>query len=114
MEHPQPAKTSPTVLLRRLLACLSYDWVVPLFDLLNNLRRTVAYGRHEGMYEFLLYDATLDLHDPTGRTATFRKHQRVKFPHPTNKLPRIRRRVGRIGSQSLTRCTFFSDADFAC
>lgn len=66
-------------LLRRLLAGFSQDWVTLLFDLYRAIRRWVNRQRREGMYEILDYDATLELVDPRGETAIFKKQQRVKF-----------------------------------
>lgn len=66
-------------LLRSLRTCLSQDWIELLFDLYRILHRWVAKHRHEGMYEILDYDSTLDLIDPRGETAIFKRRQRVKF-----------------------------------
>ena len=79
MGQPPTAKSSLLRLLRRVLAGSSLAWVATLLDLFHGLRRLVAYPHEEGLYEFLVYDATLELRDATGRTAVFRKHQRVKF-----------------------------------
>jgi hypothetical protein len=65
--------------VRRLLSATSLAWVATLLDLIHGLRRLMAYPHEEGLYEFLIYDATLELRDAKGRTAIFRKHQRVKF-----------------------------------
>jgi hypothetical protein len=65
--------------MRRMLAGSSLSWVAPLLDLLHSLRRLVTYPQEEGLYEFLVYDATLELLDVKGQTAVFRKHQQVKF-----------------------------------
>lgn len=37
------------------------------------------YRNREGLYEILEYNSTLELLDSQGKTATFKKHQRVKF-----------------------------------
>ena len=79
MGHPHTAKSSPSLLLRRLLSSFSLEWLPVVFALFNTLHQVLTRKPPEGMYEFLLYDAILDLPDPTGRRATFRKHQRVKF-----------------------------------
>ena len=79
MAHPQPAKNSLGLLLRRLLSYFSLDWVAALLDLVHGLRRMWTHGRQEGMYEILDYDTTLELLDPKGERAVFYKRQRVKF-----------------------------------
>jgi hypothetical protein len=79
MGNPLTTKASPGLLLRRLLTYLSLEWISAALDLFHRLYRLFSRKPPEGMYEFLLYDALLDLPDPNGRRATFRKHQRVKF-----------------------------------
>ena len=79
MAHPQPAKNSLGLLLRRLVAYFSLDWIAALLDLVHSLSRVWTHGRQEGMYEILDYDTTLELLDPQGERAIFYKRQRVKF-----------------------------------
>jgi hypothetical protein len=64
---------------RRLLASLPQGWITLLFDLYQAVRQFLKRERHEGMYEILEYDSTLDLVDPKGETAIFKRRQRVKF-----------------------------------
>ncbi len=66
-------------LLHRLLSSFSQDWVALLFDLYRALRQWLIQQRQEGMYEILDYDSTLELVDPKGETAVFKRRQRVKF-----------------------------------
>lgn len=80
MASDDNSKPDTGSLLSRLLQfCLSQDWVTLLFDLYRALRRWLNRQRREGMYEILDYDATLELVDPKGKTAIFKKQQRVKF-----------------------------------
>jgi hypothetical protein len=62
---------------RRLFALISPHWIPALLQLYSDVRQWLA--RDRGLYEFLLYDATLELRDVHGHTAILRKHQRVKF-----------------------------------
>src|ERR1700752_2585592 len=70
------SETPPIGLLLRLL---SQDWLGLLPDLYRALRLWLKHYRHPGMYEILDYDSTLDLVDPKGKTAIFKRRQRVKF-----------------------------------
>ena len=80
MASAQNSKSDTGSLLSRLIQlCLSQDWVTLLFDLYRALRRWLNRQRREGMYEILDYDATLELVDPKGKNAIFKKQQRVKF-----------------------------------
>jgi hypothetical protein len=64
---------------RNLLTYLPQGWIVFLFDLYRALRLFLRRERHEGMYEILDYDSTLELVDPKGETAVLKKRQKVKF-----------------------------------
>jgi hypothetical protein len=80
--NAKPQTQSPSGLLpssRRLLAWPPLDWLIFFFDLFRSLHQVITQRAHEGMYEILDYDATLELVDPTGETAIFKRHQRVKF-----------------------------------
>ena len=79
MNAPHQLNSPPSSLLRKILACFSQDWLVLLPDLYRALHLWFKRHRHEGMYEILDYDATLELVDPKGKTAIFTKRQRVKF-----------------------------------
>ena len=61
------------------MSWLSPDWTLTLLDLYRGLRQFLQRERHEGMYEILDYDSTLELMDPRGEIAVFKKRQRVKF-----------------------------------
>ena len=73
------AQSSSKTILRTLLAYVSQDWLTFLPDLLTLLRRWLKRQTHDGMYDILDYDATLELVDPKGKTAIFKRRQRVKF-----------------------------------
>jgi hypothetical protein len=79
MTWAHKAKLSASPLSHRLLSYLSPDWIPILLDLYRNLRQFLMRDRHEGMYEILDYDTTLELVGPQGETAIFKRRQRVKF-----------------------------------
>lgn len=66
-------------LVRSILACLPNGWLALLLDVYLVARRWLIQHRHEGLYEILDYDATLELKDRTGTNAIFTKRQKVKF-----------------------------------
>ena len=79
MDLTTQAHYAPALPARRLLAYLPQDWISLLFDLYRALRLFIRRERHEGMFEILEYDSTLELADPKGATAIFKRHERVKF-----------------------------------
>jgi hypothetical protein len=66
-------------LWRKILACFSLEWLILLPDLYQLIQRWLKGQRHEGLYEVLDYNLTLELLDPQGETAIFKKRQQVKF-----------------------------------
>lgn len=66
-------------LFRKILACFSLEWLTILPDLYQMVRRWFRRQRHEGMYEILNYDSSLELVDTKGKIALFKRRQRVKF-----------------------------------
>lgn len=78
MRSTEAPPTNVGSLLRRLLTCLSYDWLSLLLDVYRYVQQ-VSSRQQAGMYEILDYDATLELLDAQGATAVFRKRQKVKF-----------------------------------
>jgi hypothetical protein len=79
MESTHKTKYEPALPIRRFLAYLPQDWISLLFDLYRALRLFIRRERHEGMYEILEFDSTLELVDPKGKTAIFKRRQQVKF-----------------------------------
>ena len=69
----------PDKIWARVPVLLSHDWVVLFFDLYRALRFWINHQRHEGIYEILDYDSTLELLDVKGKNAIFKKRQQVKF-----------------------------------
>lgn len=78
MTHPIPTNYQNKLL----------RWVLPIltsegFDLFLKALRIVwqQFSRewHEGMYEILEYDSTLELKDAQGQTAVLKRRQRVRF-----------------------------------
>ena len=65
--------------MRKLLSCFSLEWISGLVDLYHTLRKAFTPKSPEGMYEILDYDSTLELMDSKGKTAVFKRHQKVKF-----------------------------------
>ena len=78
MDQTQGTIYPPSTLSSKLLP-LPVDWLPLLFDLYRHLRRWWTRKRHEGMYEILDYDSVLELLDPQGETAVFKRRQKVKF-----------------------------------
>ena len=79
MSDTHKSSSSTIRLLKTLFSCLSQDWMTLVFDLYRALRRWVQQQSQEGMYEILSYDTTLELVDSKGKTAIFKKRQRIKF-----------------------------------
>jgi hypothetical protein len=79
MDSTHKAKYEPALPSHRFLAYLPQDWIFLLFGLYRALRLFLRRERHEGMYEILEYDSTLELVDPKGETAIFKRRERVKF-----------------------------------
>ena len=77
MGSAQLTKDSYGLLLRRLLSLFSLEWIAALFGLYHDLRDVLIHG--QGMYEILDYDSTLKLVDATGKTAIFKRQQKVRF-----------------------------------
>jgi hypothetical protein len=78
---PQPLETRSSLgsLLRKCLSSPLLDWLALIVALYRQLRQFITHEAHEGMYEVLDYDTTLELVDPRGETAIFKKRQRIKF-----------------------------------
>lgn len=66
-------------LWRKILGAFSLEWAAILPDLYRTLRQWLSEQQHQGMYEILDYDSTLELLDATGENAIFVKRQQVKF-----------------------------------
>ena len=64
---------------RRFLSYVSQDWIALLFHFYRALHLFLRRERHKGVYEILEYDSTLELLDPKGEAALFKRHERVKF-----------------------------------
>jgi len=63
----------------RLLSYLSDERMAVLLAAYRTLRQFLCRQRAEGMYEILDYDSTLELADPRGELAIFKRRQRVRF-----------------------------------
>lgn len=73
--HPQHSPPS-----RGLWSLLSLNWLSLLFQVYERLGQFLWGSQlHTGIYEILKYEATLELLDPKGQTAIFKKQLRVKF-----------------------------------
>lgn len=66
-------------LLRILLLFSGSQWAEVFLDIWKLGKRILSAKAHEGVYEVLLYEATLELLDNEGKQARFTKHQQVKF-----------------------------------
>lgn len=77
MGSAQLTNDSFGILLRRLLALFSLEWIVALLGLYRELREFLAHG--QGMYEILEYNSSLKLVDSTGKNAILKRQQKVEF-----------------------------------
>ncbi len=66
-------------LLRLLIPLLGSDYIEVLVFLIRMIRRVFSVKVHEGMYEALDYEASLELNDVKGEKATYSKHEKVRF-----------------------------------
>lgn len=73
--HTQRQLTAP---LYQLIALFLQEWQA-LAGIILQLLPFFAQNRHHGVYEILEYDSTLELLDPRGQKAVFRKRQKVRF-----------------------------------
>jgi hypothetical protein len=75
----------PELFKNRLLGFLAQlvasDWISLVIQAWRFLTRFLGQEVYPGMYEILDYDAVLELKDTRGRTAVFRRRQKVKFLH---------------------------------
>lgn len=55
------------------------DWIPLALDLYQGLRQLAGHFSRDGLYEILEYDSILELLDPQGEWAVFKKRLRVKF-----------------------------------
>lgn len=79
MVSSQPTHSPFERFLRWLVAYLFQDWQLVLLDLYKLIRTLVVGVQSTGVYEILEYDSTLELLDAKGKTAIFKRHQKVKF-----------------------------------
>lgn len=72
-----------TVSLGSLMSRLSIGWNASWSDALPAIWKTGkefwSKIRQSGLYEVLDYEATLEIHDPEGKRATFKKVKRVRY-----------------------------------
>jgi hypothetical protein len=67
-------------LFDKLIAVLlRQSWLDVLGDVGKIVRRVVQGWSYKGMYEVLEYEATLELEDPEGKRATFKKREKVRY-----------------------------------
>lgn len=55
------------------------NWITPALEIYKDLKRLWHRSFDSGMFEILEYDSTLELLDPRGERAVFKKRLRVKF-----------------------------------
>jgi hypothetical protein len=79
MEEKQEERPSTGSTLHRLLPALPLGWIIPVLDLLRYLYAWLRPPQPEGIYEILDYDSTLEICDPEGTEAVFRRQQQVRF-----------------------------------
>lgn len=67
-------------LLDKLIALLSgLPWLQVFGEVWKILRRMVQARSYKGMYEVLEYESTLELKDRGGKSATFKKREKVRY-----------------------------------
>lgn len=66
-------------LLQLLLLLSGSQWAELVIDVYKLAKRIVSAKAHEGVFEVLSYEATLELLDTAGRQARFTKQQQVRF-----------------------------------
>ncbi len=66
-------------ILQILVALLNSDFIDMIGGVWRLGRRILSAKAHEGMFEVLEHDVELELMDTKGRTAIYRKRQRVRF-----------------------------------
>ena len=79
MDPGNETSSQSTRCIRPLLSALTLDWIPVAFKLYQDILQLFKHGSHEGLYEVLEYDAVLDLIDPKGERALFKKRLLVKF-----------------------------------
>ena len=75
-QRPEKYKNS---FLRILLPLIVSDWFSMALEGWRVIRRLWNRRAQEGMYEILDYDSVLELRDPRGEVAVFKRRQRVRF-----------------------------------
>lgn len=60
-------------------SAISLDWIGPVWQVVQGLFAFWKREHPDGLYEMLEHDAVLDLQDPHGKVAIFKKRERVKF-----------------------------------
>jgi hypothetical protein len=79
MPQSQPPERYQNKFLRILLPLIASDWVSIVLEGWRFIRRLLSRLAQEGMYEILDYDSVLELQDPRGKVAVFKRRQKVKF-----------------------------------
>ncbi len=69
----------PSSLTKLISIVLGLPWVEILAEAWKFGRKLLSGLAHEGMYEALDYEATLELHDPQGKRASFKKRLHVRY-----------------------------------
>jgi hypothetical protein len=64
---------------RLIAVLLRLPWAAVLEDALKALRRLIEGRSYKGLYEVLEYESTLELKDREGKTATFKKREKVRY-----------------------------------
>jgi hypothetical protein len=86
MPQSQPPERYQNKFLRILLPLIASDWVSMVLEGWRFIRRLLSRLAQEGMYEILDYDSVLELQDPRGKVAVFKRRQKVSS-FKTTSLP---------------------------
>jgi hypothetical protein len=79
MKQTSIRELHPNRLIRRFLPWLASDWAEILIEAWKFVKRIFRREVHLGLYEILDYDAVLELRDAKGKTAVFKRRQKVRF-----------------------------------
>ena len=79
MLQPERQEGYQNRLLRIFLPVVVSDWFSLAIEAWRIIRRLLSRRVQEGVYEILDYDSVLELQDPQGEVAVFKRRQRVRF-----------------------------------
>jgi hypothetical protein len=79
MSSSQRSEVYQSSFLRILMPLIVSDWFSMALEGWRIIRRLLSRRTQEGMYEILDYDSVLEIQDPRGEVAVFKRRQKVRF-----------------------------------